>query len=262
MKNRRTLVWEQCRSGPFTGHGDSCPFKPSPTHRHSGAWATHYRGHRRRKRVCWGSRGMRDARRCISLGDGCDCANTVGFGGRCLRFSSILDGACVSCCLFLPTGSYHVQPRAVTSPDAPQKPLVRTVTNLQNAVAPLLQHITQSCRECGQGQSRCGCCHPHQPNEKSTEKGCGQHAPVGHASQHRVGASQGMQAAGLENGRNMFQFTSRRMCAPMGSLPLRKGATMRTIRIQNNQWSLEHCSVLCIAQFAALCSKMRPPNAR
>ena len=27
---------------------------------------------------------------------------------------------------------------------------------------------------------------------------------------------------------------------------------MRTIRIQNSQWSLEHCSVLCIVQFAAL----------
>ena len=26
----------------------------------------------------------------------------------CLRFSSVLDGACVSCCLFLSTGSYHV----------------------------------------------------------------------------------------------------------------------------------------------------------
>ena len=25
----------------------------------------------------------------------------------CLRFSSVLDGACVSCCLFLSTGSYH-----------------------------------------------------------------------------------------------------------------------------------------------------------
>ena len=25
----------------------------------------------------------------------------------CLRFSSILDGACVACCLFLSTGSYH-----------------------------------------------------------------------------------------------------------------------------------------------------------
>ena len=37
----------------------------------------------------------------------------------------------------------------------------------------------------------------------------------------------------------------------MGSLPLWKGATMRTIRIQNNQWFLEHCSILCIIQFAA-----------
>ena len=26
----------------------------------------------------------------------------------CLRFSSVLDGACVPCCLFLSTGSYHV----------------------------------------------------------------------------------------------------------------------------------------------------------
>ena len=37
----------------------------------------------------------------------------------------------------------------------------------------------------------------------------------------------------------------------MGSLPLWKGATRRTIQIQNNQWSLEHCPVLCIVHFAA-----------
>ena len=49
----------------------------------------------------------------------------------------------------------------------------------------------------------------------------------------------------------------------MGSLPLWKGATMTTIRIQNNQWSLEHCSVLCIVQFEALfaekCDHLPPP---
>ena len=42
----------------------------------------------------------------------------------------------------------------------------------------------------------------------------------------------------------------------MGSLPLWKGATMGTIRIQN-QWSLEHCSVLCIVHFAALFAQKR-----
>ena len=26
----------------------------------------------------------------------------------CLRFSSVLDDACVACCLFLSTGSHHV----------------------------------------------------------------------------------------------------------------------------------------------------------
>ena len=36
--------------------------------------------------------------------------------------------------------------------------------------------------------------------------------------------------------------------------------TMATTRIPNNQWSLEHCSVLCIVPFAALCSKMCPPT--
>ena len=49
----------------------------------------------------------------------------------------------------------------------------------------------------------------------------------------------------------------------MGSLPLWKGATMTTIWIQNNQWSLEHCSVLCIVQFEALfaekCDHLPPP---
>ena len=37
----------------------------------------------------------------------------------------------------------------------------------------------------------------------------------------------------------------------MGSLPVWKGATMTTIRIENNLWSLEHCPVLCIVHFAA-----------
>ena len=47
----------------------------------------------------------------------------------CLRFSSVLDDACVAHHLVLPTGSYHgriqIQTRAVASPDAPQQPLVR-----------------------------------------------------------------------------------------------------------------------------------------
>ena len=46
--------------------------------------------------------------------------------------------------------------------------------------------------------------------------------------------------------------------------PLWKGATMRTIRIQNNQLSLEHCSILCIVQFAApfaqKCDHLPRPN--
>ena len=37
----------------------------------------------------------------------------------------------------------------------------------------------------------------------------------------------------------------------MGSLPLWKGATMRTIQIDTNQWSLQPCPVLCIVHFAA-----------
>ena len=52
----------------------------------------------------------------------------------------------------------------------------------------------------------------------------------------------------------------------MGSMPLWKGAAMRTIRIQNNQWSLEHCPVLCIIQFAALftqkCDLLPPQQPR
>ena len=48
------------------------------------------------------------------------------------------------------------------------------------------------------------------------------------------------------------------------SLPLWKGATIRTIQIQSNQWSLEHCSVLCIIQFAApfaqKCDHLAPPH--
>ena len=49
----------------------------------------------------------------------------------------------------------------------------------------------------------------------------------------------------------------------MGSLPVWKGATMTTIQIQNNLWSLEHCPVLRIVHFAApfaqKCDHL-PPN--
>ena len=49
----------------------------------------------------------------------------------------------------------------------------------------------------------------------------------------------------------------------MGSLPLWKGATMTTIQIQNNLWSLDHCLVLCIVHFAApfaqKCDHLPPP---
>ena len=58
--------------------------------------------------------------------------NTLGLHAvptTCFRFSSVLDGACVACCLFLKkaatTSTYRLTPRAVASPDAPQKPLVR-----------------------------------------------------------------------------------------------------------------------------------------
>ena len=57
-----------------------------------------------------------------------------------------------------------------------------------------------------------------------------------------------------------IESTSRGMCAPMGSLPTWKGATMRSIRIQNNQQSLEHCSILCIVQFCSSVLKNVTPH--
>ena len=49
----------------------------------------------------------------------------------------------------------------------------------------------------------------------------------------------------------------------MGPLPVWKGATMTTIQIQNNLWSLEHCLVLHIVHFAApfaqKCDHLPPP---
>ena len=55
----------------------------------------------------------------------------------------------------------------------------------------------------------------------------------------------------------------KRMCAPMGSLPVWKGATMTTLRIQNNLWSLKHCPVLHIVHlatpFAQKCDHLKPP---
>ena len=46
------------------------------------------------------------------------------------------------------------------------------------------------------------------------------------------------------------------MCAAMGSQPLWRGTTMTTMQIRNNQLSPVHCSVPCIVEFPALCSKM------
>ena len=37
-----------------------------------------------------------------------------------------------------------------------------TSTNLQNTVFALFQDFTQNCRNCGQGQGKCSCCHPAQ----------------------------------------------------------------------------------------------------
>ena len=45
-------------------------------------------------------------------------------------------------------------------------------------------------------------------------------------------------------------------CAPMGSQPLWRGTTMVTIQIRNKQWAPVHCSIPCIVEFPALCSKM------
>ena len=46
----------------------------------------------------------------------------------------------------------------------------------------------------------------------------------------------------------------------MESLPLWKGTTMRTIRVRNNQRSPAHCSVPCIVEFPAVCSKLWSPT--
>ena len=46
---------------------------------------------------------------------------------------------------------------------------------------------------------------------------------------------------------------------PNGVPPLEKGATMRTIRIQNNQWFPEHCSTLCVQFAASFAQKCDPP---
>ena len=57
--------------------------------------------------------------------------NTLGLHAvltTCLRFSSVLDDGCVACCLCQQAAdmsAYKFTPRAVASPYAPQKPLVR-----------------------------------------------------------------------------------------------------------------------------------------
>ena len=121
--------------------------------------------------------------------------------------------------------AYKFSPRAVASPDAPQKPLVRQRARSGGGGVKWVQvSRDEPSRKAKKPQQfsvsqQPACTHEDHQTLSTAEA-------ASFASQFWVGASQGTQAAGLEKTeKNMFQFTSRGLCAPMD---------------HPNSWGLQH----------------------
>ena len=169
-------------------------------------------------------------------------------------------GRCL--CGFLPVFSqqaatisaYKFTPCAVASPNAPQKPLVRKRARSGGA------NWVQVTRE-------------KSPSKAKRPWTGGSHQPACTHKEHQIlttaeaasFASQFWDCKVHPTKASKQVLLATRIdvdLEKMGSLPLWEGATMRMIRIQNNQWCLKHCLVLCIVQFAASaqkCDHLPPP---
>ena len=158
--------------------------------------------------------------------------------------------------------AYKFTPRAVASPDAPQKPLVRKRAHSDGADWVRVtreRSPSKAKRPWTAGSQQPACTHKEHQILTTAEAAsfasqfwdCKVHPTK--ASLHEFLAT--CIDVDLEKSVQHAQW--------QWSLPLWKGATMRTIRIQSNQWSLEHCSVLCIVQsagpFAQKCDHLPPP---
>ena len=157
-------------------------------------------------------------------------------------------------------------PRAVASPDAPQKPLVRKRACSAGAKWVKVTQdapVRKAKKPCTTVSQQPACTHKEHQILTSAEAAsfasqfwdCKVHTM--NASQHEflatcIDVNLALHSVDYYSGLtdNEPQWT------PMESQALWKGTTMRTIRIRNNQRSPVHCSVPCIVEFPAVCSKI------
>ena len=134
--------------------------------------------------------------------------------------------------------AYKFTPRAIASPDAPQKSLV-------------CKRARSGCNRLGAKWVQSTWNKPGSRAEKPRTASLKQPACT-HKEHHILSTAEAsafaaqfldrkVQAAGLGKIEEIWSNSQAGGCAPQWG-PLWKGATMRTIWIQNTQWSLEHCS--------------------
>ena len=148
--------------------------------------------------------------------------------------------------------AYKFSPRAVASPDAPQKPLVR-----KRARSEGVKWVQVSRDEPGQkakkprtaGSQQPACTHEGFVWVKSGYSETVAWRKVRLTKQHNVDlTTDGLWAMPLNT----------------GWVPVKARRLQDWEKLKNNQWSLEHCSVLCMVQIAALfaqkCDLLPPPQ--
>ena len=172
----------------------------------------------------------------------------------CLRFSSVLDGACSACCLLLSTGSYHVckfTPWAVASPDAPQKPLVRKRARSGGAEWMLVARHWPGSR--AKKPLTAGLQQPACTHKEHQIVGL----PMGHTSQHGVGACESTQAAGLGKIEELCSHSQAGGCLPeWGPGPSTCGEGQRRQRFGLGIMNGPNCAVhVCVHHPLLLCAQ-------
>ena len=140
----------------------------------------------------------------------------------CLRFSSLLDGARVPCCLFLSTGSYHVYIQIHSTGCC--FPWVQVTRQRPGSQA-------KKPRTAGSQQHAC----THKEHDiLTTAEATAFAAQFWDQKTHPTKASQ------HENRRNMSLSTNRGMSALMGSQPcLKKGMLTMTVIQSKNGWTVQ-----------------------
>ena len=148
--------------------------------------------------------------------------------------------------------AYKFTPRAIASPDAPQKPLVRKRERSGGVRWVQVHEPSSRAKKPPTAGSQQPTCTNQEHQILSTAKAAFFASQFWDCKVHPTKASQEEFLAtclDVDLEKNVKQGDVS-LCAPMGSLPVWKGATMTTTRIQSNQWSPEHCRVLRIVHFA------------